>query len=141
MSCDVFETSLQRFEQGLAHIHEEAHMLSYLFHFLGYPPGTANGCIKRIWTGTSFNNGEASDWGLAIWHLPSEKRNGPVRPFEAASAPNSMFWRASVGEPFRRHIGLRVRIPGRTWLDKELIGLEGRARAMTRATVTRSHGD
>lgn len=55
---------------------EEAHLLSVLYAMNEYEIGTANVFIKRMWTTFKRNNIEASDFNLAIWHLPSEKMFG-----------------------------------------------------------------
>lgn len=55
---------------------EEAHFLSVLYALEGIAPGTANRFIRRMWTTFKHNNLMPSDAGLALWHLPAEKKTG-----------------------------------------------------------------
>ncbi|MBC8033320.1 MAG: hypothetical protein H7Y03_04190, partial [Chitinophagaceae bacterium] len=73
----VWEQLINRHEAGLPKLHEEAHVLSYLFFINNYHGGQANAFIKRLWTDpSSYRNVSREDVHLAIWHLPAEKRFG-----------------------------------------------------------------
>lgn len=73
----VWDKLMIRHSAGLSKLHEEAHVLSYLFFINGYRGGEANKYIKRLWTDpTSYRNIEEQDAELLIWHLPAEKRFG-----------------------------------------------------------------
>jgi hypothetical protein len=62
---------------NLPRLHEEAHVLSYLYYRCGYQGGQANAYIKRLWTDpSSYRNVKKGDENYTIWHLPSEKRFG-----------------------------------------------------------------
>lgn len=65
---------------------EEAHALSVLYALNGYPAGTANPFVRRMWTTFHRNNLARSDRALTIWHMPAEKRSGFAAMF-AAIAP------------------------------------------------------
>lgn len=111
----LWEALLERHRRGLPHFNEEAHALGYLYHRLGYPEGTANPYIKRMWTALLHrqNVGEA-DFDLAIWHLPTEKRYGLRRLFGAVARPDSPFWSLPPGEPLARWMGRLLGVPRRT---------------------------
>ena len=126
LARDTFEVSLTRFTKGLPHFNEEGHMLSYLFQRLGFAQGTANPYIKRVWTGSAYNNVEPSDQELTIWHLPSEKRSGLIWLFQAAVIPTSRFWHVKLGDSYRRYVGRKVGVPKRTRLDSKRVALERR---------------
>lgn len=69
---------------------EEAHLLSCVYAQLGYPAGTADPYIRRMWTSLRHNNLNKTDPERMIWHLPSEKRSGfaaAFRRLEASTAP------------------------------------------------------
>ncbi len=73
----VWQQLMKLYETAQPKLHEEAHVLSYLFYKNGFKGGQANKYIKRLWTDpTSFRNVESSDVNLAVWHLPAEKRFG-----------------------------------------------------------------
>jgi len=63
-------------EQGPFAPREEAHLLSAIYAMMQIEIGTGNQFIRRMWTTFHHNNLRASDAGLVIWHLPSEKRTG-----------------------------------------------------------------
>lgn len=72
-----FRKSLDRYEKGLKKFNEEAHLLSYVYHLLGYETHTANAFIKRIWTERRIHsNIDGDEDKLVLWHLPAEKRLG-----------------------------------------------------------------
>jgi len=63
--------------EGKPKLHEEAHVLSYLFFITGNENGIANKYIKRLWTDpSSFRNVNKDDDNLYIWHLPKHKVSG-----------------------------------------------------------------
>lgn len=62
---------------NLPRLHEEAHVLSYLYYRCGFKGRQANAYIKRLWTDpSSFRNVKKGDENYMIWHLPPEKRFG-----------------------------------------------------------------
>ncbi|MBW8864346.1 MAG: hypothetical protein JF609_05370 [Verrucomicrobia bacterium] len=73
---NVLEKSYSRWSSSLVHCTEEAHMLSCWYRSSGFPVGTANSYIKRMWTGFRYNNRQPGDYERPIWHLPAEKRTG-----------------------------------------------------------------
>ena len=73
-------------------IKEEAHFLSILYAFHAYSNCTANDFIKRIWTAFSVFNAGQSDFGRAIWHLPSEKQSGFRRLFRELTGDRRESW-------------------------------------------------
>jgi hypothetical protein len=76
-SIRLYLLSLERFYKGEMHYYEEAHLLSSVYHKLGFVSGNANKYIKRIWTNPIiFSNVNGSEHELFIWHLPSEKGIG-----------------------------------------------------------------
>lgn len=79
-----YNVSLERFQCGLKKFNEEAHLLSYVYHLLGYRTFTADRYIKRIWTDRSiFSNVDGSESDLMFWHLPAEKKAGFVDVFRS----------------------------------------------------------
>ncbi len=80
---------------------EEAHALSILYDHLGFPSGTANAWVERLWTNFRFNNvpHDVLNSSLAILHLPSEKRTGFNRAFDRLL--RGEFVPGSVAEDFR----------------------------------------
>lgn len=85
----AWEILMEHYKNGLPHLHEEAHVLSYLYYKCGYGGGQANSFIKRLWTdSTTFRNVENGDEDLPIWHLPAEKRYGFKRMFDFLSKRN-----------------------------------------------------
>lgn len=73
----TWQSLLNYHKKNLPRLHEEAHVLSYLYHSCGYKGGQANAYIKRLWTDpTSFRNVRNGDENFTIWHLPVEKRFG-----------------------------------------------------------------
>ena len=55
---------------------EEAHLLSVIYALEGVALGAASPYIRRMWTTFRHNTLLSADRGLAIWHLPAEKRTG-----------------------------------------------------------------
>ena len=82
LARQAYDQSLQRHDGGLDKFHEEAHLLSYVYHCMGYETHTANSSIKRIWTERKvFSNVDGREDDLMIWHLPAEKKRGFVKMF------------------------------------------------------------
>lgn len=80
----VFAKCLDLHSRGQTKYNEEAHLLSHVYRKLGYESNSANDVIKRMWTDRSITrniNGTEDD--LIIWHLPSEKKVGFKRYFDA----------------------------------------------------------
>jgi hypothetical protein len=79
---EAYEASIKRNDMGLQKFNEEAHLLSYVYHKLGFKTHTANKYIRRIYTNrfvTRTVDGFEND--LTIWHLLSEKKRGFVEMF------------------------------------------------------------
>ncbi len=75
--------------QNLPRLHEEAHVLSYLYYKLNLENDIANIYIKRLWTDpTAYRNVQPEDANLLIWHLPAEKRNGFKKVFQLLTKIN-----------------------------------------------------
>jgi len=84
MARESYRISLERHLNGLDKFNEEAHLLSYVYHVLGYRTHTANDYIKRIWSDRSdFSNIDGSELDLVFWHLPAEKKAGFVDVFRS----------------------------------------------------------
>lgn len=84
MGRKAYLTSLERHREGRAKFNEEAHLLSYVYHTLGYQPYTANKYVKRIWTDRSaYCNIDGSECDLVMWHLPAEKKAGFLKVFRS----------------------------------------------------------
>lgn len=84
LARQAFQASLDRAARGLPKFCEEAHLLSHVYHQLGYRSHTGNGYIKRIWTNRGVHsNVDGGESGLAIWHLPAEKKRGFVDQFKS----------------------------------------------------------
>lgn len=75
MMPGLWETMLQRHREGKPKFNEEAHFLSYCYDQIG-GYGSFEPFTRRIWTSTRYNDVQASDIQLPIWHLPSEKTGG-----------------------------------------------------------------
>ncbi|WP_018613829.1 hypothetical protein [Segetibacter koreensis] len=73
----TWEKLLDFHRNNMPRLHEEAHVLSYLYYKCGYKGGQANDYIKRMWTDFSaYRNVKPGDENYMIWHLPTEKRFG-----------------------------------------------------------------
>ena len=82
LARQAYDRSLQRHDAGLDKFLEEAHLLSYVYHCMGYETHTANSSIKRIWTERKvFSNIDGREDDLLLWHLPAEKKRGFVKMF------------------------------------------------------------
>ena len=85
----AYAISLDRFNRGEKKFNEEAHLLSYVYHKLGYPSHTANRYIKRLWTNSRyFRNVLKTDMDLTVWHLPDQKQDGMLKYFARLSSEN-----------------------------------------------------
>lgn len=79
----TWQLLLNYHSRNLPRLHEEAHVLSYLYHRGGYTGGQANAYIKRLWTDPSgYRNIKKADENYTIWHLPAEKRFGFKKMFK-----------------------------------------------------------
>jgi len=79
----AYEQSLARHRKNLPKFCEEAYLLTYVYHSMGIPLGTANHLIRRIWTDRStFCNVAGDEDKLSIWHLPAEKKKGFLQAFQ-----------------------------------------------------------
>ena len=111
----VWDVMARRHEAGLPKFNEEAHLLSYVYHRLGVPVGTADPFAARIYT--SLKDGKTvrpEHAELMVWHLPNEKRYGFRRLFPAVVDRASWFWTLPVGGPWRARLGATLGVPRRT---------------------------
>lgn len=72
----LWNYNLQLFKDQRDKLNEEALFFSVLAERLHIRNNIANRYIKRMWTCPKFNNIEAGDEKLTIWHLPYEKKRG-----------------------------------------------------------------
>lgn len=72
----LWKYNLQRFEEEREKLNEEALFFSVLAERLNIRNNIGNKYIRRMWTSPKYNNIEATDAQLAIWHLPYEKKRG-----------------------------------------------------------------
>ena len=110
----VWPEMLRRFEAGLPKFNEEAHLLSYVYHRLGYPVGTADPFLDRIYTWFTGATVRPGHEDLMLWHLPNEKRLGLRRLFEAVCDERSWFWSGAADGAWRQRLGATLGVPGRT---------------------------
>ena len=111
---------LRRHEAGLPKFNEEAHMLSFVYHRLGFPVGTADPYIDRMYTWFTKVNVRPGHEDMTIWHLPNEKKWGLRRLFEAIRDDHSWFWALPPEDEWRRCLGRMLGVPRRTphkWLQ------------------------
>lgn len=86
LARSAYQQSIIRHEQGQMKFNEEAHLLSYVYAVQGYPTGSANHLIKRMWTDPFVHrNCQAADFELPIWHLPAEKRQSLTKLYRLGS--------------------------------------------------------
>jgi hypothetical protein len=71
----TWDKLLQLHDEKEPHLHEEAHVLSYLYYITKHENDYANKFVKRIWT-TTYRNVIVGNEKLLIWHLPAEKIYG-----------------------------------------------------------------
>ena len=106
---------LRRHAEGRLKFNEEAHALSYLYWALGYPAGTADAYIKRIWTVLfRLHNARPEDAARTIWHVPAEKRYGIRRLFDDLKDRRSPLWTLPPGPGLAAYLGRRLGIPRRS---------------------------
>ncbi|MGZ8216725.1 hypothetical protein [Methylomagnum sp.] len=88
----AYHISLDRAARGLPKFCEEAHLLSHVYHALGYRTHTGNAYIKRIWTNRGvYSNVDGTELGLTIWHLPAEKKRGFITLFRSLEKMDGSF--------------------------------------------------
>lgn len=105
---------LRRHAAGLPTFNEEAQALSFLYHALGVPYGTANPYLRRIWTTLlQGDDARAPDLDLTVWHVPGEKRYGLRRLSGEALDPSSPFWTLD-GDAWRAWAGGALGLPRRS---------------------------
>jgi hypothetical protein len=107
----LWHDNLKRYVEGKPHFNTEEHYLSYIYNSLGYPAGTANPFIRRIWTGFRYRTTRPSDFDLAVWHVPAEKTYGIRRLFDQARRRNTRFWTVPPGEEFAQYAAGFLGIP------------------------------
>ena len=105
---------LRRHDEGLPKFNEEAHLLSFVYHTLGLPVGTADPFIDRMYTWFEGANVHDGHERLMIWHLPNEKRLGLRRLFRAVRDPRSWFWTLAPSSGWRDQLGRTLGVPERT---------------------------
>lgn len=110
----VWPEMRRRHAAGLPKFNEEAHLLSYVYHRLGLPIGTADPFIDRMFTWFTGATVRPGHEDLMIWHLPNEKRLGLRRLFRAVRDADSWFWSMPVGDGWRRQLGRTLGVPRRT---------------------------
>lgn len=112
LAPSVWHQMLERFRMGLPKFNEEAHLLSYCYYKTG-GLGALEPFIKRMWTAPHYNNVQAPDQNLPIWHLPSEKTGGIALLFRQFVASGATF-RGLTPEKLGQYVG----VPKRTkWLN------------------------
>ena len=109
----VWELMLSRHLRGEAVFHEEGHTLSFAYFKLRYPVGNGDPFIRRIFTDSirAENNGSPHDHGLAVWHVPLEKRLGIRRLFTSVTQKESAFWTLRPDVDLRRYLGALLGVP------------------------------
>ncbi|WP_412068171.1 hypothetical protein [Rubrivirga sp. IMCC43871] len=110
----VWPEMLRRHEAGLPKFNEEAHLLSYVYHRLDYPLGTADPFIDRMFTWFTGATVAPGHEEMMIWHLPNEKRLGLRRLFRAVADDASWFWTMPTDGPWRQRLGQTLGVPKRT---------------------------
>lgn len=94
-------------------IKEEAHFLSILYASRSYSNYTANAFIKRIWTTFRLQNVKRSDFDLAIWHLPAEKKTGFRRLFREITGVRREAWATAPEQDYNKMQARFLGIPRR----------------------------
>ena len=114
LAAELWPETLRRHAAGLPTFNEEAQALSWVYHRLGIPYGTANPYLRRIWTTLlRGDDARAPDLDLTVWHVPGEKRYGLRRVFAEAVDHGSPFW-TLPGDAWRDHVGGQLGLPGRS---------------------------
>ena len=109
---DAFAWAVERGERGLAHPNEEAQLISVTLGPEVTPEEFPAGVVRRVWTQPwNLRNAGPADLGIALWHLPAEKRTGLARVHRAYRTPGSWFWTAPHTAWLAR-AGRLVGVPG-----------------------------
>lgn len=114
----LWQYNLQRFEQGLPKLNEEALFFSVLAERLHLRNDTANRYVKRLWTAPRFNNVEPGDEQLAVWHLPYEKKRGLYRLYRLLQRHPDMRDEAGFWKKASRYTGIPRTTPGKRLYDR-----------------------
>ncbi|MDJ0897288.1 MAG: hypothetical protein QNJ55_00640 [Xenococcus sp. MO_188.B8] len=121
----VWNNCLKRFNENKPKLLEEAYVLSYIYHKLGFEEATANSYIRRIWGLNYSPSGEPSEivtaeqaLELTIWHLPGQKKYGFKRLFGQVIKPNSKFWSLDLENEFKHYLGCFMGIPKSSLIQK-----------------------
>ena len=104
----------RRHDLGLPKFNEEAHMLSFIYHRLGIPLGTADPFIDRMYTWFKNATVQPGHEDLMIWHLPNEKKLGLRRLFRAVRDERSWFWALPPEAEWRQRLGRTLGVPKRS---------------------------
>lgn len=94
----LWSFNLDRFHQNLPKLNEEALLLSVLVKSLGLENTIGNDYVNRIWTTKLYYTVKETDFSLALWHMPSEKKRGLYRLYRYFSkhpevpVPDEKFW-------------------------------------------------
>lgn len=90
--------NLDRFHKNLPKLNEEALLLSVLVKSLGLDNTIGNDYVNRIWTTKLYYTVKPTDFDLALWHMPSEKKRGLYRLYRyftrhpEVPVPDEKFW-------------------------------------------------
>lgn len=121
---EIWTKMLERHRNGQSKFNEEAHFLSYCYHKIGRF-GLLERFIKRIWTSAKYNNVQAEDAQLPIWHLPSEKTGGIALLFKYLASGDKRWMSSELGEyvgvPKRKKYLNMKHFLKHTWLYKSLM--------------------
>jgi len=125
LARQAYEVTLSHHRRGMKKFNEEAHLLSYVYPFAGYPTDRAKPYVKRIWTNRdNFSNVDGTESQLVLWHLPAEKKRGFIEAFisyrqvagQYVTKPANYAKYFSIQEPFRdkcryfcRYVKKRIR--------------------------------
>lgn len=109
----VWEQLMERFTAGQPVFYEEGQTLSYVYAKLGYPIGTANPYLRRIFTDSlgRHNNTSEHDHGLVVWHVPLEKRLGLRRLYDDVGDRTSPLWTLPTGDELGGYLGGILGVP------------------------------
>ena len=112
--------NLDRFHKNLPKLNEEALLLSVLVKSLGLENTIGNDYVNRIWTTKLYYTVKPTDFSLALWHMPSEKKRGLYRLYRyftkhpEVPVPDEKFWQWAgkicglSGLPLRKRLRDRV---------------------------------
>ncbi len=126
----VWEQLMIRHAKGQKKLHEEAHVLSYLFYKNNIQGGVANQFIKRLWTDpTSFRNIRTNDEKLLVWHLPAEKRTGFRKFFNWLQSKKFQLDHNIISVPvFHKRIQKTFLVPGIPFIQKSFFAVKSIAK-------------